>query len=1113
MRPTKAAIGALLLAATCAEQPPIPRDAPAGRVRLGTIPPSEVATWQKVGTPNSPGKRLLQAAAFDEARKVVVLFGGTNITRDSGNNPSSTANQETWEWSPATGQWTDRTTTASKPDARSGAAMVYDSTRDKLVLFGGRSNTGLNLQDTWEWDGKTGVWTAIDIVRNLPQARAQHAMVFEKSTGKVLLFGGGRSSSDRDDAPLGVALSLGDTWHYDPATQTWNESQPEIAPAARHDHAMAWDSARNRAVLFGGSSVAEPGAAAAGQQDVWEWDPELGTFTERVSSGDTPSARSGHGLAFDVSRKTVVLFGGWEAATGFGLRDLWDWDSATGAWNKRLGGSEAGMPWGHVYASLLADDARGRLLLVAGATGFIQPGIGPADLAGHDWRPNYLTGTRDVWEIDPATPTVKDRSTPYNVPPARSWPAMGYSPATGRTYLFGGTGTGQDGGTIYDDTWQWDGQTWTLLATDVHPDARDGAALAYDPTRRSMILYGGRWSGMVGSIAAGDYRYEQRILSDTWELDAAGKWNKLTPKASPEPLFQYGLTTDTTRNKILLYAGAGMESKTGQPTKDYLRNTIWEWDGAALTWTDRSPLAATRYPSGSSPNTALYHEGRKKMFLYDGSTAASNDGTSDFWEWDPVSAGWALHVGADKFSALFPMSATYDSIRRRIVILARAGSAVGKDAPPAKTLEVDVQTDTWYVRSITGPVASARMAFDSQRGVAVTATGETNSDGGATDETWEYRVSNLGNGEGCTAAFASSCASGFCTDGVCCDVAACTGTCQACNVRGREGACATVEPGTVVAGSCDGQACAADGKCLAKNGDACAAASACASGFCADGVCCDGACTGHCVSCNQDGQLGTCRPFAAGTDPESECGVGSGSCKSTCDGVGACVFPIKYMICGECMTCDGNGECKNVDRQCAGLPGNPGTGGAGGGAVSPYPTGSGGGGASLGGSVGAGGSAGNSSGGAGRAGSGGSGQGGSSGGGGDTRSTGGSGDSDVGRGGSGGTILGDAAAVSTSGGAGGTASAPISTSRDSAVPSPDAALVAQLRRDGCSCRVEGGTPSGTPATWLLLTGGGLLAFVRRRRSARIVPRDQTNRRSAVVATTTGDACAKMGRGF
>jgi hypothetical protein len=335
MRPTKAAVVALFFVATCADQG-LPPNAPTGRVKLGTIPPSEVATWQAVGAPNSPSKRFLQAAVFDEARKVVVIFGGTDINRNSGGNPSNTANQETWEWDPATGKWTNRTSAATKPEARSGAAMVYDSTRDKSVLFGGRTSTGLNLQDTWEWDGKTGVWTLVDIVKNLPPARAQHAMVFEKSTGKVLLFGGGRSSSGGNDAPLGVALSLGDTWQYDSTTQTWSESKPAIAPAARHDFGMAWDSTRNKAVLFGGLSVAKPGDTAAGQQDVWDWDPSLETWTDRTATGDKPSARYAHGLVFDVSRKLVVLFGGWDASTGFGLRDLWDWNpSSERAWNRR----------------------------------------------------------------------------------------------------------------------------------------------------------------------------------------------------------------------------------------------------------------------------------------------------------------------------------------------------------------------------------------------------------------------------------------------------------------------------------------------------------------------------------------------------------------------------------------------------------------------------------------------------------------------------------------------------------------------------------------------------------------------------------------------------------
>jgi MYXO-CTERM domain-containing protein len=181
------------------------------------------------------------------------------------------------------------------------------------------------------------------------------------------------------------------------------------------------------------------------------------------------------------------------------------------------------------------------------------------------------------------------------------------------------------------------------------------------------------------------------------------------------------------------------------------------------------------------------------------------------------------------------------------------------------------------------------------------------------------------------------CASGFCVEGVCCDVAACSGACKSCNVPGSEGTCVPAAAGTEVPGSCaEGKSCDASGACKTKNGQACTTPADCASGFCVDGVCCDSACTGECMSCNQTGRAGTCTGYAAGTDPESECGKGTGVCRSTCDGIGSCAFPQWSMSCGECLRCDGAGDCSVYDY----LTCPWGTGGyAGGFGGRPYPTG------------------------------------------------------------------------------------------------------------------------------------------------------------------------------
>lgn len=115
---------ALPFLATCGEEAGTPNPPVEGQqVALGLIPSSEVATWRQVAASGNPDGRFLQAAAYDEKRGVVVMFGGATVSADFA---SPQINQELWEWSP--GNWTHRIGTGTAPSARSGAALVYDST-------------------------------------------------------------------------------------------------------------------------------------------------------------------------------------------------------------------------------------------------------------------------------------------------------------------------------------------------------------------------------------------------------------------------------------------------------------------------------------------------------------------------------------------------------------------------------------------------------------------------------------------------------------------------------------------------------------------------------------------------------------------------------------------------------------------------------------------------------------------------------------------------------------------------------------------------------------------------------------------------------------------------
>lgn len=79
--------------------------------------------------------------------------------------------------------------------------MAYDSSRQVIVMFGGRDAAGNPLNDTWEYDGNTRIQVFPEVS---PTAREQHTMTYDLARQRVVLFGGARN-------PGGVG---GDTWEY-----------------------------------------------------------------------------------------------------------------------------------------------------------------------------------------------------------------------------------------------------------------------------------------------------------------------------------------------------------------------------------------------------------------------------------------------------------------------------------------------------------------------------------------------------------------------------------------------------------------------------------------------------------------------------------------------------------------------------------------------------------------------------------------------------------------------------------------------------------------------------------------------------------------------------------
>jgi hypothetical protein len=235
------------------------------------------------------------------------------------------------------------------PPRRFSHAMAYDHRRQVTVLFGGRDRfSGVALGDTWEFDGTTWGQKFPEVS---PSARHSHQMSYDAARGIVVLYGGGDGS-----------LSSDALWEWDGTY--WRPVEPVgDRPPDRARHGMAYDSRRQKHVVFGGSGVGDTVFA-----DTWEYDGDTRTWRLMAETG--PPARLLGTLAFDVTHDTTVLYGGLKAVYDdemdetLNLRDTWTWNGLRGTWTEADPRNRPVQSFGH---SLAYDSRRGVVVLQNGA--------------------------------------------------------------------------------------------------------------------------------------------------------------------------------------------------------------------------------------------------------------------------------------------------------------------------------------------------------------------------------------------------------------------------------------------------------------------------------------------------------------------------------------------------------------------------------------------------------------------------------------------------------------------------------------------------------------------------------------------------------------------------
>jgi Galactose oxidase, central domain len=630
---------------------------------------------------NHPSPRIQAKMAFDESTGTGVLFGGRTL--EDGATGLAYSIDETWLW--VRDQWVQRFP-AERPGGRSAHAMVYDSNRQRVLLFGGRAEaTQLRgkftlLNDTWQW--KNGNWQQLE-TGNSPGVREHPDMAYDRARDRVILFGGYRYAAD------GKTIEpLYDTWEFD--GNTWSEVQSAANGPQVDKPLMVYDRARNQTILLGidktfktlmyrwnhesrswetvtaetmppcvheatlayqehNQTLVVTGGLCSTEtplgDEVYEWNGSNWTKVIALLDNFAQQRTNGSAYVYDTVQDRFVRFGG---TTGFGtimesatylLRDT--------RWTAALTPTR---PSPRSLTAFRRDPDRGTIWMYGGLSEFSIP----AAISYHSdfWRyrgdQGWLRVQRfgDAGEcVTPAAAYDIDRKVmvmvcggrevwewngaewksaqPRTSPDFRRFASLVYDQNIKKIVMFGGF----DNLNYRDETWTWDGTTWTRLRPNKRPGHRAQMAMWYDTRAKKTILYSG-----VGRPNLDEHvtRYE-----DMWSFDGTN-WTEMSKTSAPGIRFGSQAAVDPRDGKVLLFGGLRATIDDDDNVDQFYSNDTWLWDGAAGTWT------RVNTPSSPTPrqNVALeFDDATGKFILYGG--FAGNVYLSDTWlfdgtTWTPV---------------------------------------------------------------------------------------------------------------------------------------------------------------------------------------------------------------------------------------------------------------------------------------------------------------------------------------------------------------------------------------------------------------------------------------------------------------------------------------------
>ena len=329
-------------------------------------------------------------------------------------------------------------------------------------------------------------------------------------------------------------------------------------------------------------------------------------------------------------------------------------------------------------------------------------------------------------------------------PGPRRAAAMAYDSARGRVVMYGGQSPAGD---AYNDTWEWDGDHWSLVVTLRNTTHRHGAKMAYHPVNGRMYMAGGypthwistwaydgrSWSAVdpTGSmfvgvghslvwwgarkmlVLVGGATYNGIGLAGSWGL-LDDTWVKLVDL--PVSLMDSAVVEDPRTGQLIVFSG---RAQVGGPALD----VAYALGPNDSSWIALPPSGAPRF--GAS---GVYDPVLGRVVFFGGQTAsAPSTAVATVTAWD----GTAWSTLADAPSARSAMSAAYDLQHGELVSF---GGALADGSVGMETFTFD---GAWRARPVPAPVASlagTTATWDAARGAGLIVGAKTWRWNGALEE-------------------------------------------------------------------------------------------------------------------------------------------------------------------------------------------------------------------------------------------------------------------------------------------------------------------------------------------------------------------------------------------